>query len=94
MVHNYSLPTSFSSTSIGDENWVKGFFLMVSHGEHENSISPFDDDMIREPYYLQLKQHPLLQYDDTHLHGCTYDVQLSHLKTHDFPCSLLSPFNV
>ena len=26
LVHNTSLPTSFSATSIGDENWVKGFF--------------------------------------------------------------------
>ena len=34
LVHNYSLPTSFSATSIGDENWVKGFFFMVPHEEY------------------------------------------------------------
>ena len=67
---------------------------MVPHEEYGLSISPFDDDMIREPYSLQLQQHPLLQYDDTHLHGCTYDVHLSHLETHDFPCSFPSLFDV
>ena len=67
---------------------------MVPHEEYGLSISTFDYDMIREPYYLHLKQHPLLHYDYTHIHGCTYDVHLSHLKTHDFPYFLLSPFNV
>ena len=58
---------------------------MVPHEEYGLSIYPFDDHMIREPYYLQLQQNPLLHYDDTHLHGCAYDVHLSHLETHDFP---------
>ena len=86
LVHHSSLPTSISSTSIGDENLVKGFFLMLPHEEYENSISPFYDDMIRAPYSLHFQHHHLLHYDDTHLHGCTYVVHLSHLKTHDFPC--------
>ena len=55
LVHNFSLPTSFSATSIEDENWVKGFFFMVPHEEYENSISPFDYDMTRVPSYLQLQ---------------------------------------
>ena len=67
---------------------------MVPHEEYETSISPFDDDMIREAYSLHLQQHPFLHYDDTHIHGCTYDVQLSHLETHDFPFSFLSPFDI
>ena len=50
-------------------------------------ISLSNDDMIIEPYYLHLQQNPLLHYDYTHLHGCTYDVHLSHVKTHDFTCS-------
>ena len=50
--------------------------------------------MVGENYYLHLQQHILLHYDDTHLHGCTYDVHLSHLETHDFPCSLPSLFDV
>ena len=29
LVQNDSLPTSFPSTSIGDEYWVKEFFLLV-----------------------------------------------------------------
>ena len=64
-----------------NEVWVKGFFLMVSHEEYVTYIYPFYDDMNREPYYLHFQQHPLLHYDETHLHGCTYYVHLSH-----FPC--------
>ena len=67
---------------------------MVPHEEYGLSISPFDYDMTREPYYLHLHQHPLLHYDDTHLHGCTYGIHLSHLETHDFPCSVSSPLDV
>ena len=29
LVHNYSPHTSISATSCGDENWVKGFFLLM-----------------------------------------------------------------
>ena len=67
---------------------------MVPHEEHAHSISPFDDGIIRAPYYLHFQQHSFLHYDDTHLHGCTYGIHLSHLETHDFPCSLPSPFDV
>ena len=77
-----------------NEVWVKGFFLMVPHEEYENSISTFNDGIFRAPYYLHFQQHPLLHYDYTHLHGCTYDVHLSRLETHDFPCSFPSPFDV
>ena len=90
-------PTSYTSKFCSihpNELWVKGFFFIVTHEEYGIYISPFDDDIIREPYSLHLQQHPFLHYDDTHLHGCTYDVHLSHLKTHEFACSLLSPFNV
>ena len=48
-------PTSYTSkfcSSHPNEVWVKGFFLMVPHEEHGHSISPFDDGIIREPYYL------------------------------------------
>ena len=41
-----------------------------------------------------LQKHPLLLYDDAHLHGCTYGIHLSHLETHAFPCSLSSPLDV
>ena len=67
---------------------------MVPHEECEIPITPFDDDMTRAPSYLHLQHHPLLHYVDRHLHGFTYDVHLSHLKTHDFPFYLLSPFDV
>ena len=50
--------------------------------------------MTRVPSYSHLQQHPLLHYGDTHLHGCTYDVHLSHLETRDFPCSFPSLFEV
>ena len=77
-----------------NEIWVKGFFLMVPYEEHGNSISPFDDEIIRSPSYLNLQHHPCLHYDYTHLHGCTYDVHLSHWDIHDFPCSFPSLFEV
>ena len=35
-------------------------------------------------YYSHLLQHSLLLSDDAHLHGCTYGMHLSHLKTHGF----------
>ena len=63
-------PTSYTSIPCNihlNKVWVKGFFLMVPHEEYGLSISPFDNDMIREPYSLHLQQHPLLHYDDTHL---------------------------
>ena len=85
LVHNFSLPTSFSATPIGNEVWVKCFFFIVPHEEYETYISNFYDEKIIDPYYLHFQQHPLLHYDDTHIHGCTYDVHLSHLQTHDFP---------
>jgi len=92
--HNSSPPTSFSATSIGDGYWVKGFFLMVPHEGYETPTSPFDDDMNRAPHYLHLQQNIFFPCDDTYLHGHTYDVHLSHLKTRDFPCSLLSSIDV
>ena len=56
-------PTSYTSKFCSihpNEVWVKGFFYMVLHEEYELYISHFDDDMIREPYYLHLQQNPLL----------------------------------
>ena len=77
-----------------NEVWVKGFFFMVTHEYYGIYISHFDYDMIREPYYLHFNKNPLLHYDDTHLHGCTYGIHLSHLETREFPCSLHSPSDV
>ena len=71
---------------------MKGFFFIVPHEEYGISISPFDNAMIIEPYYLHWEQNPFLHYDDTHLHG-SYGIHLSHLETHDFPCSLPSLFD-
>ena len=67
---------------------------MVPHEEYETPIFNFYDDMVGEHYYSHLQQHPLLLYDDAHLHGCTYDMHLSHLKTHGFSCSTLGSFDV
>ena len=67
---------------------------MVSHEEYGTSRYNFYDDMVGEHYYSHLQQHPLLHYDDTHLNGCTYDMHLSHLKTHGFSCSRLRSFDV
>ena len=73
---------------------MKGFFFMVPHKEYGTPILEFYDDIVGAHYYLHLQQHTCLHYDYTHLHGCTYDVHLSHLETHDFPCSLPSPFDI
>ena len=54
---------------------------MVPHEEYGLPISPFDDEMIRIPYYLNLQQHPLLHYDDMHIHGCIDETYLNHLKS-------------
>ena len=70
------------------------FIFIVPHEEYGISISPFDDDMIREPYYLNIHHNYLLHYDDTHIHGCTYGIHLSHLETRDFLCSFPSLFDV
>ena len=91
-------PTSYTSKFCRihhNEVWVKGLFFIVPHEEYGIYISPFDDDIIIEPsYFIHFQQHPLLHYDYTHLHGCTYDVHLSYLEIHDFPFSLPSLFNV
>ena len=67
---------------------------MVPHEEYETPIFTFYYDMVGEHYYSYLQQNPLLIYDDAHLHGCTYDMHLSHLKTHGFSCSTLGSFDV
>ena len=83
----------FCSISL-NEVWVKGFFFMVPHEEYGTPIFTFYDDMVGAHSYSHLKQHHLLLYDDSHLHGCTYDMHLSHLKTHGFSCSTLGSFDV
>ena len=90
-------PTSYTSkfySSHPNEVWVKGFFLMVPHEEHGHSISHFDDGIVGGHYHSHLQQNSLLLSDDAHLHGCTYDMHLSHLKTHGFYCSTLGSFDV
>ena len=90
-------PTSYTSKFCSihhNEVWVKGFFFIVPHEEYGIYISPFNDEIIRETYYLHSQWNPLLHFDDTHIHGCTYDVHLSHLEAHDFSCSLPNPFDV
>ena len=47
-----------------------------------------------ENSYPHLQQNSLLLSDDAHLHGCTYDMHLSHLMTHGFSCSTLGSFDV
>ena len=50
-------PTSYTSKFCSihpNELWVKGLFFIVPHEEYGIYISPFDDDIIREPYSLHL----------------------------------------
>ena len=44
--------------------------------------------------YSNLQQNSLLLSNYAHLHGCTYDMHLSHLKSHGFSCSTLGSFDV
>ena len=80
-------PTSYTSTFCSihpNKEWVKGFFFMVPYEEYGILISPFDDKMTSVPYYLHLYQHPLLHYDNIHIHGCIDETSLSHLKSSVF----------
>ena len=67
---------------------------MVPHEENGTPRFTFYDDMVGAHSYSNFHQVPLLLYDDTHIHGCTYDMHLSHLKTHGFSCSTLGSFDV
>ena len=67
---------------------------MVPHEEYATPRFDFYDGMVGEHSYSHLQQNTLLLYDDAHLHGCTYDMHLSHLKTHGFSCSTLGSFDV
>ena len=94
LVHSYtSYNSMFCSISL-NEVWMKGFFLMVPHEEYGTPTYDFYDDMVGEHSYSHFQQHPLLLYDDSHLHGCTHYMHLSHLKTHGFSCSTLGSFDV
>ena len=42
LFHNYSPHTSLPATSCGDENWVKGFFLLMPQEEHHNPTLPVE----------------------------------------------------
>ena len=58
---------------------------MLPHEEYGTPRFTFYDGMVGAHYYSHLQQHPLLLYDDAHIYGCTYDIQLSQLKTRIFP---------
>ena len=66
----------------------ESFFFLVPHEEYGLPIYPFDDYMTIVPYYLHLKQHPLLHYDDIHIQGCIDETCLSYLKYSWFLFSL------
>ena len=68
---------------------MKGFFLLVLYEEYETPTL-HDDPMMSYPHYILQHKYPLIPFDNFLIHGCTYNVQLSHLKTRDFPRSLLS----
>ena len=67
---------------------------MVPHEEYGTPRFNFYNDMVGENSYSDLQQNILLLYDDEHLHGCTYDMHLSHLKTHGFSFSTRGSFDV
>ena len=83
----------FYSISL-NEVWVKGLSFMVPHEEYGTPRFNFYDYMVGENSYSHLHQNSLLLSDDAHIHGCTYDMHLSHLKTHVFSCPTLRSFDV
>ena len=94
LVHySTSYNSMFCNISL-NEVWVKGFFFMVPHEEYGTPIFTYYDGMVLAYSYSHFQQHPFLLYDDAHLHGCTYDMNLSHLKTHGFSGSTLGSFDV
>ena len=91
-------PTSYTSKFCNihpNEVWVKGFFFMVPHEEYGTPrFTFFYDDMVGEHSYSHFQQHTFPLYYDPHLHGCTYDMNLSHLNNHGLSCSTLGSFDV
>ena len=67
---------------------------MVPHEEYGTPRFTFYDDMVGAHYYSHLQKNPLLLYDDAHIHGCTNDMHLSHLKNHGFSFSTLGSLDV
>ena len=65
----------------------------IPYEDYETSTL-HDDFMMSALHSLLQQKHPFLSFEYSPVHGCTYDVHLSHLKTHDFPYSLFSPFDV
>ena len=55
-VYNYSPHTFNSAISCGDENWVKGFFLLVPHEDQEDP--PSSDDLMINPWGLKSEPFP------------------------------------
>ena len=47
LAHNSSPHTSISATSCEDENWVKGFFLLMPQEEHDTSTLPVEVLMVK-----------------------------------------------
>ena len=47
LAHNSSPHTSISATSCGDENWVKGFFLLMPQEEHDTFTLPVEVLMVK-----------------------------------------------
>ena len=47
LAHNSSPHTSISATSCGDENWVKGFFLLMPQEKHDTSTLPVEVLMVK-----------------------------------------------
>ena len=83
----WSLPVFFFSLFSSDFGGGSSF----PHWMKEHMDDYIDANYISfgTHYYSNLQQHSLLFSDDAHLHGCTYDMHLSHLKTHGLSCSTL-----
>ena len=47
LVQNSSPCTSILGTSCGDENWVKGIFMLIPQEEHDTSTLPVEGFMVK-----------------------------------------------
>ena len=68
MVHNSSLPTSFLAISIGDENWVKGFFLLVPPGEQDDPTFVCDEFIKAQNLFHMKESNLLVSFDASLIH--------------------------
>ena len=81
LVHDFPSSTPFTTTTTHEnDNWVKGFFLLVPSKDKEDTIVIHGDFMRAPPHSKSLQMHPFPIFDSS-IHGgdcMTSGRELSH----------------